>query len=102
MPHLRALVERYEGRPFAIVGVNTGDDEETFHKGVETYEMSWISAYQGRSTPIADLYRVDGYPTVLVLDHEGKIHYRNYGIEEPESERLLDELVAAAEKAAER
>lgn len=90
-------MERFEGRPFAIVGVNTGDDEKTFRKGVEEHKLSWISAYQGTLTPIADLYMVDGYPTVLVLDHEGKIVYRDYGLES--GEELLERLVTAAEQA---
>lgn len=92
-------MQRFEGRPFAIVGVNTGDDEKAFQNGVETHELSWISAYQGSSSPISDLYRVDGYPTVLVLDHTGKIVYRDYGFE---NDALLERLVEEAEKAGDR
>ena len=96
MPHLRALVERFEGRPFAIVGVNTGDDEKTFREGVKNFKLSWISAYQGATSPIADQYRVDAYPTVLLVDHEGKIRYRDYGLDDT-GDALVDELVEAAE-----
>lgn len=38
---------------------------------------------------------VDGYPTVLVIDHTGKIVYRDYGFEDDE---LIEKLVRAAEK----
>ena len=73
MPHLRELVKLHGDQPFAIIGVNTGDDPETFRSGTEEFEVSWISAYQGEETPIADLYRVNGYPTYFLLDTEGRI-----------------------------
>jgi len=93
-------VKRFEGRPFAIVGVNTGDDEKAFRKGVQDHGLSWISAYQGGRSPISDLYRVDGYPTMLVVDHEGKILFRDYGIDDDGRERFEADLelwVRAAE-----
>ena len=73
MPHLRELVKLHENEPFAIIGVNTGDSEEEYRKGLEKYGLSWISAYQGKTTPIADLYDVQGYPTYYLLDTEGRI-----------------------------
>ena len=94
-------MKRYEGRPFAILGVNTGDDEKVFRKGVVEHELSWISAYQGGKSPISDLYRVDSYPTVLVIDHEGRILFRGY-VDEDEHERFeadLERWVRAAEAA---
>ena len=95
MPHLRTLVERYEGRPFAIVGVNAIDSEETYRQGLKDNKISWISAYQGENSIISDLFRVEGYPTVLLIDHEGKIIYRGHSLEDSTIERM----VAAAEKA---
>mgnify|MGYP003892604051 CR=1 FL=1 len=57
MPHLRELVKLHEDQPFAIIGVNTGDSETDFRNGVEKFDVSWISAYQGEKSPIADLYQ---------------------------------------------
>lgn len=93
MPHLRALVERYEGRPFALVGVNAFDSEEDFRQGVEEYKVSWISAFQGSSPVISELYRVQAYPTYLLIDHEGKVSMRGY------DDDSIEELVLAAEQA---
>ena len=95
MPHLRALVERYESRPFSIVGVNTDDSEEVYRAGVEEHKLSWISAFQGKGeAPISDLYRVTGYPTVVLVDHEGKIRFLDHGLDDS----LIESLVTAAEK----
>ena len=91
MPHLRELVKLYEDDPFAIIGVNTGDSKDAFRKGVEEYGVSWISAYQGEESPIADLYRVRGYPTYVLLDVDGKIVAKGHSSKAMDSdiERLL-------------
>jgi thioredoxin-related protein len=73
MPHLRELVKLHQDRPFALIGINTGDSPEGYRKGLEDHGVSWISAYQGEETPIADMYRVRGYPTYFLIDADGKI-----------------------------
>lgn len=95
MPHLRALVERLKDEPFALIGVNTGDSEEAYRKGVEDYGVSWTCAWQGpRVSPISDLFRVRGYPTILVLDGEGRIRHR--GLRGASLGEAVDELLAEA------
>ena len=95
MPHLRALVERFEGRPFSIVGVNSFDSEEVYRAGIKEFKLSWISAFQGEAeAPISDLFRVDRYPTVLLIDHEGKIRFSGDDLDDA----LIESLVTAAEK----
>ena len=99
MPHLRELVERYDGRPFAIVGVNSLDDEKTYRDGVKQYGLTWISAYQGaNATPISDMYRVQVYPTMLMIDHTGKIRFKGNGMDDD----MIAQLVEEAEKAGQR
>lgn len=93
MPHLRTLVERYESRPFAIVGVNAYDDVQAYKTGLKDFKVSWISAFQGDNPVISDLFRVEGYPTYLLIDHEGKILSRGHGVD--------DAAIEAAVKAAE-
>jgi len=73
MPHLRELVKLHAEAPFAIIGVNTGDAPDDFRKGVEQHGVSWITAYQGETSPIADLFRVSGYPMYYLIDIDGKI-----------------------------
>ncbi len=95
MPHLGALVERYQDRPFAIVGINSGDAEDTYRRGLVDHKVTWISAYQGSSDIISQLFNVEGYPTYLLIDHEGRIVMRDHGFEDDK----VEELVKAAEKA---
>ena len=96
MPHLRALVERMQDRPFTLLGVNAYDSEEDYRKGVEQYGLDWPTVFQGNSTPISDLYRVQGYPTIYVLDETGKVVAKNLRGES--LGRRVEELVKALEK----
>lgn len=88
MPHLQSLVERHKDDPFVLIGVNTGDDEKDYREGLEKFGVSWLSAYQGESTPIADLFAVEGYPTYVLIDAKGKI------IERGHSGEAMDEPIA--------
>jgi hypothetical protein len=96
MPHLRELVKLHRDDPFVLIGVNTGDDPESYRKGLEEYGVTWLSAYQGESSPIADLFAVQGYPTYLVIDAEGVIRHRGHGGQEVDAviARLLAEMKA--------
>ncbi len=97
MPHLKELVERHENDPFALIGLNTGDSEKAYREGVEEYGLSWISAFQGQAmSPISDLYKVQGYPTYLVLDVDGKIVHRGHGKDEIDA--VVKDLIAKAKK----
>jgi len=96
MPHLRELVKLHSEKPFAIIGVNTGDSPEVFRQGVEDHGVSWITAYQGRKRPIADLFRVSAYPTYYLLDVDGKIAAKGHSSKTIEKE--LDKLLAEMEK----
>ena len=78
MPHLRELVKLHQDDPFVLIGVNTGDSPEDYKKGLDDYKVTWLSAYQGEKSPIADLYSVAGYPTYLVIDENGIIRHRGH------------------------
>jgi len=98
MPHLRELVKLHKDDPFALIGINTGDSEADYRKGLEDYEVTWLSAYQGRTTPIADLYSVRGYPTYVLIDAEGKVVQVGHSgelMDEP-IKRLLAKLSSAS------
>ena len=95
-PHEARLAKKYRGRPFAIVGVNS-DSPETL-RGVierEKFPFRWFS--DGSTLgPITTRWNVQSFPTIYVLDVEGKIRTKNVGAGEVERidltiEQLLDE-----------
>ena len=95
MPHLRALVQRMQGRPFTVLGVNSYDSEEVYRQSAKKFELNWPVVFQGDATPVADLYRVQGYPTIYVLDADGKIVAS--GLRGEALTKKVEELVSALE-----
>ena len=95
-PHERSLVKRMEGRPFALIGVNSDEDREELKRVLEKEEIRWRSFWDGGSTegPIATKWNISGWPTVYVLDHKGII--RAEGVRGEALDEIVDELVAEA------
>ena len=76
IPHEKTLVKRLEDQPFALVGINS-DNEERYRERRPEMGVTWPSFFDGGSTggPIASQWGVTGWPTIYVLDGEGKIRY---------------------------
>ena len=47
MPHLRALVQRMQGRPFSLFAVNSYDEEPVFRQKSEEMGVTWRSFWNG-------------------------------------------------------
>ena len=99
IPREKALVERMKGRPFAMLGVNTDADAEAARKVMEAQGVTWPNWHDGEpgAGPIAKLYHVRGYPTVYVIDGEGKI--RSKSSHGDALDKLVEQLVAEQEAA---
>src|SRR5436190_23037775 len=98
-PHGRSLVERLEGKPFVILGVNSDSDKDDLRETLRKENITWRSGWDGGNTsgPIARKWNVHSWPTVYVLDPKGIIRYRDVHND------ALDEAIDAilAEQAAE-
>ncbi len=77
VPEERKLVERMAGKPFALIGVNSDEDQAKLKQVVEKERMTWPSFRDGAQGPISKAWNVDNWPTVYVLDRNGVIRYRN-------------------------
>ena len=99
-PHERSLVKRMQGRPFALIGVNSDRDLEKLREVVKEKELTWRSFWngpEGTGGPISSLWNVRGWPTIYIMDHKGVI--RNIGARGEAMDKVVDELVAKAEAA---
>ena len=78
--HERSLVEEMKDRPFALIGVNS-DDLERARKAIRENELNWRSFQnrpEGAQRAISDAWRVQGWPTIVVLDAKRTIAYRGH------------------------
>lgn len=93
LPTLKALVQRLEDEPFALLGINTDRDKDEFNKKMGEHGVTWRSAWQGSTGgPIPKRWGVRGYPSIYVLDAEGVIRFTN--VRGEGIGRAVDELLA--------
>lgn len=100
-PHERQLVETYAGQPFVLLGVNN-DDRETLREVQASKQVTWRSWSDGRGGPIVRDWRVDGFPTMFLIDHTGKIRFKWNGFVGEEIDEAVKQLVEEAKAAAEK
>ncbi|MBL8755412.1 MAG: TlpA family protein disulfide reductase [Planctomycetes bacterium] len=105
IPHERSLVEKWKDKPFALVGVNSDGTEteaglKQWRENAKKHGVTWRSFRDEGSTPkISDTWRVQGWPTLYYIDHEGVIRHKDVR-DEAEMEKVLEEMIAKAEAAA--
>jgi hypothetical protein len=95
-PHERSLVERLKDEPFALVGVNSdGDYAEKKQKEFVEEKITWRSFAAGSTTgAIPKAWGVQGWPTLYLIDAEGKIRRKWVGSPGDEAlDRAIDALV---------
>lgn len=103
-PQQRALVKRLQGKPFALVGVNSDKDKDALQKVLEKRGVSWRYWWDGGGTegPISTAWNVQGWPTIYVLDHKGVIRHKGHEELAAKLDELVDALVKEAEGQANR
>jgi peroxiredoxin len=96
-PHERSLVKRLEGKPFALLGINS-DSRNRLRQAMKKENITWRSWWDGGSPggPIAKAWNVDSWPTTYVLDPKGVIRYSD--VREHEMDKAVDALLAEIEK----
>ena len=93
-------MKRMEGKPFALIGVNSDTDKEFLKKENERQQITWRSFWcgeKGTSGEIPSKWNVAGWPTLYYIDHKGIIRQKNLRSEK-QIDEFLDKLVAEAEK----
>ena len=98
IPHERSLVKRLKNKPFALLGINS-DTAERYRAAVKEGGITWPNWFDGGTSggPIANLWHVQGWPTVYVLDAKGVIRYKGNFVDLDEAaDKLLEESGAGS------
>lgn len=97
LPHERSLVEKLKDRKFALLGVNSDSSVDELKEVVAKENITWRHWFDGPGTngPIATMFNVSGWPTIYVVDAEGKIRFKNLRGEA--LEHAIETLLAEAE-----
>lgn len=97
VPVVRGLQKKYAGKGFQIVGISSDDDEEVWGTFIKAQQMNW-SEYIDLSGTVQQAFKIDSFPTYIVLDKDGVIRYRQSGF----GESTQGELEEAINKALKR
>ena len=89
IPDMKAYYEKYKSQ-MEILSVDCGDGVDDWKDAVKEHGMTWTNV-QDSDGKVAEAYAIQGFPTKIVLDKEGKILKVVVG-EDPAFYTYLDEL----------
>jgi len=96
LPHEKSLVKRLEGKPFALLGINSDGPVDEVKKILAENEITWRQAIdEDTSGKWATAWNVQGWPTIYVLDHKGVIRFRD--VRDDEMDTAVTKLLAEME-----
>ena len=90
IPEMKKYYAKYKGK-MEILGIDCRDTEEKWKEAVEKHELPWLHVRNEGNPDVSTLYAIEGYPTKIVIDPEGKIAKIVVG-EDPAFYQYLDEL----------
>lgn len=96
--HERSLVQKFEGKPFALLGVNADERREKLRNTEQKEHLNWRSWWDGPFGPIAMRWKIEGMPMLYLIDHKGQVRWENLGV--PDLQRmdtLIEQLIEEAE-----
>jgi len=95
-PHERSLVSRMQGKPFALLGINTDENRNELKKVLAEEKITWRSWWNGGGTkgPITREWGISSYPAIFVLDQKGVIRYRD--VRGEDLDKAVDALLKEA------
>lgn len=95
MPHLKEYYQKYAGK-FEVVGIVSQSEEATWVKMVKEMELPWINVINPQNSTkekdLTNVYGIEGFPTYIILNKEGKIHKEYLGAQ-PDFYKELDTIL---------
>ncbi|MBQ4532648.1 MAG: AhpC/TSA family protein [Alistipes sp.] len=95
MPHLKEYYQKYAGK-FEIVGIANQSEEAAWEKMVKDMELPWINVINpkgvSKEKDLTNVYGIEGFPTYIILNKEGKIHKKYLGAQ-PDFYKELDTIL---------
>ncbi len=97
-PHERSLVKKLDGKPFALMGVNSDMDRDGLRKTIVKEEITWPNWWdEGRiDGPIHTTGKVAQRPSIYLLDARGVIRHKD--VQPEDVDAAIDALLAEMQK----
>lgn len=95
MPHLKEYYQKYADK-FEVVGIVNDSEEAAWEKMVKDMELPWINVINpkgvSKEKDLTNVYGIEGFPTYIILNKEGKIHKEYLGAQ-PDFYKELDTIL---------
>jgi thiol-disulfide isomerase/thioredoxin len=96
IPHEREMVEKFKGKPFALISVSADDEKKELTDFLAREPMPWAHWWEGPDAPLLKRWNVRFFPTVYVIDAQGVIRHKQ--IRGAELEKAVEKLLAETGK----
>lgn len=96
MPQVKEVAEHYQGRPVVVLGMNTDQNQADAELVVEKMRLTYANL---KADGLPEKYGVRGFPTLIIIDQEGKVHDIHVGYSPDLAEKVsqtVDELLAGS------
>jgi peroxiredoxin len=79
-----------------LLGVNADDSQEQLRQAQARHGLTWRSCWDGDGA-VARAWEVDRFPTLFLIDHQGRVRHQFVGAPDPaELARRVEELLGEA------
>ncbi len=78
VPFLSGLAKKYRKDPFILISIDENDEESKWREFIVQKKMDWTHTRDG-DRKMQRLFQITGFPTYILVDHEGIIRYRGMG-----------------------
>lgn len=97
VPTLRDLNKKYSGKAFQLVGVSSDNDEDVWKTFIQAQHMDWPD-YLDASDEVLRAFKIESFPTFIVLDKDGVIRFRQSGVGDSTAGELSDAINKALKR----
>jgi len=73
IPNIKAQYELYKDKGFQVVSISADKREADWLKALNDEKLPWLNDIDTDAKGIANLYKVQYYPTIYLLDSDGKV-----------------------------
>lgn len=89
MPQIKEVVTHYEGKPVAVLGMNTDRQEKDARFVVDKLKLNYATL---KAEGLPEKFGVQGFPTLILIDQKGVVRGRHVGYSATLREELIKQI----------
>lgn len=86
MPQVKEIASRFKNEPAVVLGMNTDPQVEDARAVVEKMKLNYPTL---KATGVPEKYKVQGFPTLIVIDHKGVVRDLHVGYSPTHKEEVI-------------